>query len=225
METVTKKKLYEGMFLVDSARAGSDWDGINAAIRKILERAEADIISIRKWDDRRLAYEIKHVGRGTYILVYFRADGEKIQGIEKAVQLSEHILRVLILSAEHMTDEDMEKDTPATRAEKEETRPIPAAETVKEEPKPVPAAETVEEEPKPVPAAAAETVEEAPVKVADDQAEPPVAGEPDKAEEVATVDEAVTKEVAETAGQTEQTEDVEPAEAEEESPPKTALDD
>lgn len=210
METVTKKKLYEGMFLVDSARAGSDWDGINAAIRKILERAEADIISIRKWDDRRLAYEIKHVGRGTYILVYFRADGEKIQGIEKAVQLSEHILRVLILSAEHMTDEDMEKDTPATRAEKEETRPIPAAETVKEEPKPVPAAETVEE---------------APVKVADDQAEPPVAGEPDKAEEVATVDEAVTKEVAETAGQTEQTEDVEPAEAEEESPPKTALDD
>jgi len=210
LETVTKKKLYEGMFLVDSARAGSDWDGINAAIRKILERAEADIISIRKWDDRRLAYEIKHVGRGTYILVYFRADGEKIQGIEKAVQLSEHILRVLILSAEHMTDEDMEKDTPATRAEKEETRPIPAAETVKEEPKPVPAAETVEE---------------APVKVADDQAEPPVAGEPDKAEEVATVDEAVTKEVAETAGQTEQTEDVEPAEAEEESPPKTALDD
>ncbi|MBN2315284.1 MAG: 30S ribosomal protein S6 [Sedimentisphaerales bacterium] len=121
METVTKKQMYEGMFLVDSAKAGSDWDGINAAIKKILERAEADIVSIRKWDDRRLAYEIQHVGRGTYILVYFRADGQKISGIEKAVQLSDHILRVLILNAEHMTTEDMEKETPAAKAEKEET--------------------------------------------------------------------------------------------------------
>ena len=35
METVAKKNNYEGMFLVDSARAGSDWDGIIAAIKKI----------------------------------------------------------------------------------------------------------------------------------------------------------------------------------------------
>lgn len=133
LETGTKKKLYEGMFLVDSAKAGSDWEGINAAIRKILERAEADIISIRKWDDRRLAYEIKHVGRGTYILAYFSVDGQNIQGIEKAVQLSEQILRVLILSAEHMTAEDMEKDTPALRAEREETKSSPDAKTAEED--------------------------------------------------------------------------------------------
>jgi small subunit ribosomal protein S6 len=133
LETVTKKKLYEGMFLVDSAKAGSDWEGINAAIRKILERAEAEIILIRKWDDRRLAYEIKHVGRGTYILAYFRADGQSIQGIEKAVQLSEQILRVLILNAEHMTAEDMEKETPALRAEKEETKSRPDAEAAEED--------------------------------------------------------------------------------------------
>ena len=58
METETKNKLYEGMFLIDSSLAGSDWDGINVAIRKILEKAEAEIVSIEKWDDRRLAYEI-----------------------------------------------------------------------------------------------------------------------------------------------------------------------
>jgi len=54
-----------------------------------------------------------------YILCYFRADGEKIQEIERAVQLSERIMRVLILSAEQMTAEDIEKDTPVTRAERE----------------------------------------------------------------------------------------------------------
>ena len=37
METTTKK-LYEAMFLVDSAQAGSDWDGTLATINRVLER-------------------------------------------------------------------------------------------------------------------------------------------------------------------------------------------
>ena len=118
METVVSKKLYEAMFLVDSAQA-ADWDATITTLKDVLKRADAEIVSIRKWDDRRLAYEIGRKNRGMYILCYFRADGEKIQEIERAVQLSERIMRVLILSAEQMTAEDIEKDTPASRAEKE----------------------------------------------------------------------------------------------------------
>lgn len=121
---MAEKKLYEGMFLVDSAKAASDWDGVNAAIKKILDRAEAEIVSIRKWDDRRLAYDIRRTSRGTYMLCYFKAEGRKIQGIEKDVQLSENIIRVLILSTEQMTKEDIERDTPATKAEKEKEKAI-----------------------------------------------------------------------------------------------------
>jgi small subunit ribosomal protein S6 len=122
LATIAEKKLYEGMFLVDSARAGSNWDGINSAIRRILERAGAEIVSMKKWDDRKLAYDIRGVGRGTYILTYFRADGGKIQEIEKAVQLSENIIRVLILGTEQMSKEDIEKDTPAAKVEKEKQK-------------------------------------------------------------------------------------------------------
>ena len=122
METIAKNKLYEGMFLVDSSKAGADWDGIIAAIRKILEKAGAEIDSIRKWDDRRLAYDIKGKSRGTYILSYFRVDGERIQDIEKSVRLSEKIMRVLILSAERLRPEDIEKDTPATKVEMEKEK-------------------------------------------------------------------------------------------------------
>lgn len=114
-----KKKLYEGLFLVDSAQAAADWDGINKVIETILKKAGADIVSIRKWDDRKLVYGINGKTRGTYILCYFRADGVKIQQIERDVQLSETIMRVLILCAEHWTEEDIEKDTPATSAEKQ----------------------------------------------------------------------------------------------------------
>jgi small subunit ribosomal protein S6 len=119
LETVAKNKLYEGMFLIDSSLTGSDWDGIIAAIRAILEKAGAEIVSIAKWDDRRLAYDIKGKSRGTYILSYFKIDGGKIQGIEKSVRLSEKIMRVLILSGEQLSQEDIEKDTPAMKLKKE----------------------------------------------------------------------------------------------------------
>jgi len=132
LETVTKNKLYEGMFLVDSAQTGADWDGVIAAIRAILEKAGAAIDSMRKWDDRKLAYEIKGKGRGTYILCYFRVDGSRIQEIEKSVRLSDTIMRVLILSAERQGPEDIEKDTPATKLEKEKEKRKVAQEAARE---------------------------------------------------------------------------------------------
>jgi small subunit ribosomal protein S6 len=136
LKTVTKKKLYEAMFLVDSADAGSDWDGIIAAIKKILKKAKVDVVSMKKWDDRRLAYDIKGKSRGTYLLCYFRSDGQRNQEIETAIQLSEKIIRVLILCVDWMTDEDIEKDTPATKAEKEKEEREAAREALLPKPSP-----------------------------------------------------------------------------------------
>ena len=118
MQTAVNRKLYEGMFLVDSAQA-ANWDETKATIEDILKRGDSEIVELKKWDDRQLAYEIDRKGRGTYILCYFNADCEKINAIEKGVQLSEKILRVLILSTEQMTADDIAKDTPTMKAERE----------------------------------------------------------------------------------------------------------
>ena len=121
METVTR--LYEALFLVDSGEAASDWQGIIDHVKKILERSEVEILSIRKWDERPLAYPIMGRKRGTYILVYFNAICERLGAIERDAQLSERILRVLILRGDHITPEDMAKDTPAILAEKHLIKP------------------------------------------------------------------------------------------------------
>jgi small subunit ribosomal protein S6 len=186
LKTETKKKLYEAMFLVDSGDAGSDWDGILAAIKKILKKAKAEVVSMRKWDDRRLAYEIKGKGRGTYILCYFRSDGQKNPDIEKGVQLSERIMRVLILSVDWMTTEDIEKDTPATKVEKEKEQ----RQSAKEESEQAKAAEQSAEQEaqaveEPAPAEAAAITEEASTTEAVEATEEPAieeATEPAEAE-------------------------------------------
>lgn len=144
MDTVVKR-VYEGMFLVDSGKAAADWDGVNNAIKTILERADAEIISMRKWDERKLCYEVQKKARGTYILVYFNVDTQKIAGIERDVQLSEDVMRVLILQGEHITEEFMNKETPLMVAEKAEEADVEAAEKAQTEEKPVEDAPVVEE--------------------------------------------------------------------------------
>ena len=133
MKTETKK-LYEGMFLVDSALAASDWDGVNATIKTILERSDAEIVSIKKWDERRLAYEINKKLRGTYILCYFKAPGRRIREIERNIQLTEKIMRALILSTESMSTEDIERETPAMIAERKKEPSTPKDESTQELP-------------------------------------------------------------------------------------------
>ncbi|MHC4622930.1 MAG: 30S ribosomal protein S6 [Planctomycetota bacterium] len=138
-------KLYEAMFLVDSAEAGSDWGGVEKSITNILKRVEAEIVLLRKWDERRLAYDINGQSRGTYILCYFRANGRRIRDIERAVQLSEKIMRVLILCAEGREEKDIEKETPATLADKSEQESSePAAGATKQETAPERSVEAAE---------------------------------------------------------------------------------
>ena len=143
------KKLYEGMFLVDSVETESDWEGVNKAIKKVLKKAKADVVSLEKWDNRRLAYDVDGKNRGTYVLCYFEAPGEGITEIERSVQLSESIMRVLILSAERMSKEDMEKETPLKRAEKraEQRPPEEEKEPAKPEPEEAEMESEVPEEP------------------------------------------------------------------------------
>ena len=146
MEAVIKK-LYESMFLVDSAEA-QNWDSVITIIKTVLERAEAEIVSIKKWDDRKLAYGIKGKNRGTYILCYFRADGDRIREIERDVHLSERIMRVLILSTETREKQDIEKDLVSQKdSEMETSKDSPAEQAEKEKHKAAPkAAEKVEVE-------------------------------------------------------------------------------
>ena len=116
META-ENRLYEGLFLVDSALAAADWQMVNDTIQKILTKVNADIVSFRKWDERKLTYDINRVSRGTYILVYFNCDPLRVNEVERDVQLSETLMRVMILRADEITQDDIEKPTPLMVAE------------------------------------------------------------------------------------------------------------
>ena len=107
------KRVYEALFLVDSALAAAQWDHVMELVQKMLERCHATTISVRKWDERKLAYAANGKSRGTYILAYFECLSSNVAQIERDVRLSEEILRVLVVRTDQMKREDMDKPTPA----------------------------------------------------------------------------------------------------------------
>jgi small subunit ribosomal protein S6 len=126
-----KTKTYEGMFLLDANNA--DFQVASEPVRNILTRYEAEILSCKPWDDRKLVYDIRGHKRGLYILTYFRADPLKIKEIEHDCELDERFLRQLILRRDRLSQEQIDAETPATSGVRptveigvpDESRPAP----------------------------------------------------------------------------------------------------
>ncbi len=89
-------KLYEGMFVIDGGLAERDYAGVQSEIENLIKRHGGSVVDLRKWDERRFAYEINRVRRGTYLLVHFEAPPLAMEAMRRDLNLSEKILRQLI---------------------------------------------------------------------------------------------------------------------------------
>jgi len=108
MATTSKaKNTYEGLFLFPQSVTANLQEAIDH-LQGFLDRAEAEVISMRKWDERKLAYDIKGNKRGVYFLVYFKAPAEKMQQLDRDCNLSELMLRAMLLRVDHIPAEVME---------------------------------------------------------------------------------------------------------------------
>src|SRR5437868_1265404 len=98
---------YEAMFLLPPA-AAMDQDGTGLRLcRSIIERHGGQVIVIKRWDERKLSYEVNGQKRGTYVIAYFRAPGIAVGPIERDVKLSDEILRVMVTKADHLNEQEM----------------------------------------------------------------------------------------------------------------------
>jgi len=96
--------MYEAMFLLDPSQAPT-WEAAEAECKRLLDRAGAKVIGLKRWDERKLAYEIKRRKRGVYALAFFEASSEKIADMERDARISDVILRLLVLNRDDLKSE------------------------------------------------------------------------------------------------------------------------
>ncbi len=88
---------YEGMFLLSPKLTDEALEKEIANIKGALEKNEAKVEKIETLGKKALAYKIKKLKEGIYVLVNFKVKPSSIIAVEKVFKLDESILRTLII--------------------------------------------------------------------------------------------------------------------------------
>ncbi len=104
-------RLYEGMFIISDTVAGSDWEAAVKHVEDLLKNRGAEILKSEKWEDRKFAYKLKGHKRGAYLLVYFNAPEDSISLIKRDFELSDNVLRTLIVKVDKIKESKPEEET------------------------------------------------------------------------------------------------------------------
>ena len=92
-------QIYEGMFLLDNEVVREDWRRAKSVVTDVLDKNGATVHTARRWDERKLAYAIKHRLRATYFLTYYEIPVDQIPVLIRDLDLSEPILRYILTKA------------------------------------------------------------------------------------------------------------------------------
>lgn len=94
--------LYECMFLLDNAVVREDWKKAKSVISDAVAKHGGTVKTSRRWDERRLAYTIRGKNRATYVLSYIDMPGAKLPELRRELELSERVLRYLLLKVDEI---------------------------------------------------------------------------------------------------------------------------
>ena len=104
-------RLYEGMFIISDTVAGADWEAAVKHVEDLLKNRGAEILKSEKWEDRKFAYKLKGHKRGAYLLVYFNAPEDSISPMKRDFELSDNVLRTLIVKVDKVGESKPEEET------------------------------------------------------------------------------------------------------------------
>ena len=98
------------MILLDNREVKKGWDELKSSVTGLFEKHGAEVVSARRWDERRLAFPIKRQQRATYLLMYFNAETPQVQALRREMQFNETVLRNFVISCEKVPEEAFEPE-------------------------------------------------------------------------------------------------------------------
>ncbi len=104
------KKTYECMLLLANREVKKGWDELKTTVNGLFDKHGAEVVSARRWDERRLTFPIKRQQRATYLLMYFNADAPQVQAVRRDMEFSEAVLRNFVTSCEKIPEAAFEPE-------------------------------------------------------------------------------------------------------------------
>ena len=134
-----QQSYYETMYILRPDIAEDEVTNHIDKYNKLLEEFGGTILESQMRGKRRLAYQIAKHREGIYVQLSHQGDGQHIFKIEKAMRLSEDVIRYMTVKQEgplptprtsnKSTSQSENKDNPETKVESKEKKPVSSVDT------------------------------------------------------------------------------------------------
>ncbi len=90
---------YDLVFIISPEVADDAFEAIINNVSQFITGKGGTITNIERWGKKKLAYPLKHFLEGNYVLVKFKMNAVWGQELENNLQISENILRHLLIKS------------------------------------------------------------------------------------------------------------------------------
>ena len=97
---------YELMYII---RPELDDEAVQASIDSVdalIASNGGEVVKTTPWGKRRLAFEVKHMRDGHYVLAKLKLDGDKVTDVERTLRISDTVFRHLLVLDEGTPDDE-----------------------------------------------------------------------------------------------------------------------
>jgi small subunit ribosomal protein S6 len=91
---------YEIMYIIHPSLDADKMKAVNDKYAKILTDNKAKILETKDWGLRELAYEIKKVNKGHYMILTIEADNKAISEFNRLALIDNNLLRHIVVKEE-----------------------------------------------------------------------------------------------------------------------------
>ena len=91
---------YEVMYVIDPTLEDSARVELINRFSELVKKNGGEVDRVDEWGKRRLAYAIQYKTEGYYVLMYIKAPSDLPHEIERNLQISENVLRYLVVRYE-----------------------------------------------------------------------------------------------------------------------------
>lgn len=88
-------RIYEELYILRPDATEEDVDGSVEMIRGIVTGSGGSIDKVDKWGVRKLAYRLKKLNEGYYVLIQFSAQPEVVKELERRLRVSDAVVKFI----------------------------------------------------------------------------------------------------------------------------------
>jgi small subunit ribosomal protein S6 len=97
---------YETIFIAHPDLVEDEVKGLIEKMREVIENLNGELIKVEEWGRRKLAYKLKKLTKGYYILIRFLGNGQVLAEIERNLRLLDSVLKYQSVRLDEKTPEE-----------------------------------------------------------------------------------------------------------------------